>query len=176
LASISVEPPNSQRPFVYPADESAGLSVAGATEALASIQLPGTKVTFSTISVAGQPAAHTWTFTAAGPPITPPRSLPVHPTQLYSALGALLLTLFLLAWSPFRRHAGEVTALMITIYPLMRILEESIRTDEPLIGRTGMTISQNVSVLLIVAAITLWIFVLRSPRLKYSRSSQIIPI
>ena len=94
--------------------------------------------------------------------------MPVHPTQLYSAIGALLLTLFLLAWYPFRRHEGEVTALMISIYPFMRIMEESIRTDEPLIGRTGMTISQNVSVLMIVAAITLWIFVLRSPKRRYA--------
>ena len=92
----------------------------------------------------------------------------MHPTQLYSAIGALLLALFLLAWYPLRRHEGEVTALMISIYPIMRILEESIRTDEPLIGRTGMTVSQNVSVLLLALAVTLWIFILRGPRLKYA--------
>jgi phosphatidylglycerol:prolipoprotein diacylglycerol transferase len=176
LTTIVIERPSLKKPFAYPADESTELSVAGAVEALAGIREPGTKITFRTVAAAGQSAPHAWTFTGSGPPVEPQRSLPVHPTQLYSALGALLLTLFLLAWYPFRRHAGEVTALMITIYPVMRILEESIRTDEPLIGRTGMTISQNVSVLLIVAAITLWIFVLRSPRLKYSRSSQIIPI
>ena len=69
---------------------------------------------------------------------------------------------------PLRRHDGEVTALLITIYPIMRILEERIRTDEGQIGRTGMTISQNVSILLLAAAITLWIFVLRGPKLKYA--------
>ncbi len=79
----------------------------------------------------------------------------------------------MLAWYPFRRHEGEVTALMISIYPFIRILEESIRTDEPLIGRTGMTISQNASLLLLAAAITLWIFVLRSPRLKYTSTPQL---
>jgi phosphatidylglycerol:prolipoprotein diacylglycerol transferase len=172
LVAIAVEPPTPKKPFAYPSDESTQLSVAGAIEALAGIQEPGTKVTFRTIDDSGKPTAHTWTFTG-DLLIQPPRSLPVHPTQLYSAIGALLLTLFLLGWYPFRRHEGEVTALMISIYPLIRILEESIRTDEPLIGRTGMTISQNVSVLLAVAAVALWIFVLRSPRLKYLRSPQL---
>jgi len=171
LTAIVVEPPHSDKQYPYPADETADLTVAGAVEALTNIQQPGTKVTFRVIDAGGQLAGHTWTLTAPAP--LPPRSLPVHPTQLYSALGALLLTLFLLAWYPFRRHAGEVTALMITIYPVMRILEESIRTDEPLVARTGMTISQNISVLLMVAAITLWIFVIRSPRLKYFQSPQI---
>jgi phosphatidylglycerol:prolipoprotein diacylglycerol transferase len=97
----------------------------------------------------------------------PEWSLPVHPTQLYSAIGAGLLTLFLLAWYPLRRHEGEVTALMIAIYPVMRILEEIIRHDEPL-NWTRMTISQDISVLLLVAAVTLWIFILRGPRMKYS--------
>jgi phosphatidylglycerol---prolipoprotein diacylglyceryl transferase len=169
LVAIMIDPPSPKKPFAYPADESTQLSVAGATEALATIHDPGTKLVFRTLSDAGQPTAHSFTLTAADL-VQPARSLPVHPAQLYSAIGALLLTLFLLAWYPFRRHEGEVTALMISIYPFMRILEESIRTDEPLIGRTGMTISQNASVLLIVAAITLWIFVLRSPRLKYIRA------
>jgi phosphatidylglycerol:prolipoprotein diacylglycerol transferase len=167
LVAILIEPPSPKKPFAYPADESTQLSVAGATEALANIHDPGTKLVFRTLSDVGQPISHSWTLTAADL-VQPARSLPVHPAQLYSAIGALLLTLFLLAWYPFRRHEGEVTALMISIYPFMRILEESIRTDEPLIGRTGMTISQNASVLLIVAAITLWIFVLRSPRLRFA--------
>lgn len=167
ITMVIIELPRSNRPLIYPGDESMQLSVGGIVEALSGIQEPGTKITFRTIAAGGQPASHTWTYDS-GPSLTPARSLPVHPTQLYSAIGALLLTLFLLAWYPFRRHEGEVTALMISIYPFMRILEESIRTDEPLIGRTGMTISQNVSVLMIVAAITLWIFVLRSPKLKYA--------
>ena len=173
LVAITIEPPSPKKPYVYPGDESAQLSVAGATEALANIHETGTKVTFRTVDAAGQTASHAWTVTDPNLMVSPPRSLPVHPTQLYSAIGALLLTLFLLAWYPLRRHYGEVTALMITIYPVMRILEESIRSDEPLIGRTGMTISQNVSILLMAAAVTLWIFVLRSPRLNYSGTTQL---
>ena len=171
LLAISITAPESTRPLSFPPDKlqqppNAPLSVVAAVDALTNIESTGTKVTFHVLDAAGKPAIRTWSLTADD--LVPARSLPVHPTQLYSAIGAGLLTLFLLAWYPLRRHDGEVTALLITIYPIMRILEESIRTDEGLIGRTGMTISQNVSILLLAAAVTLWIFILRGPKLKYS--------
>ena len=50
---------------------------------------------------------------------------------------------------------------------LPRFLEEIIRTDEGAIFGTGMSISQNVSILLLVAAVALWIFILKSPKLHY---------
>ena len=121
--------------------------------------------------VAGDGKSTTRTWTLDQPASAPARSLPVHPTQLYSSLDAFLLTFFLLAWYPFRRHEGEVTALMLSIYPIQRIFEESLRTDELPIFGTGMTISQNVSILTLAAAVAVWIFVLRSPRLKYASSS-----
>lgn len=92
------------------------------------------------------------------------RSLAVHPTQVYSAVGAVLLCLFLLAYYPFRRRDGEVTAWMLTLYPVGRFLIEVIRTDEPAIGGTGLSISQNVSLAVLVAAGALWLYLARQPR------------
>ena len=94
----------------------------------------------------------------------PPRSLPVQPTQIYSAINALLLCLFLLAFHAFRRHDGEVFGLLITIYPVTRILLEIIRTDEAPMFGTGLSISQIVSVLLLVGVVVYWFNVFRSPR------------
>jgi phosphatidylglycerol---prolipoprotein diacylglyceryl transferase len=94
----------------------------------------------------------------------PERSLPVHPTQAYAAIGAALLCLFLLAYSPFRRRDGEVFALMLTIYPVMRFLEEVIRTDEGGSLGTGLSISQNISLLILVAIAVLWAYILKQPR------------
>ena len=74
-----------------------------------------------------------------------------------------LLHLFLLAWYPFRRRDGEVVALMLTIYPVARFLVEAIRTDEPKIF-AHMTISQNISLVLLAGAVALWVYVLRQPR------------
>jgi phosphatidylglycerol:prolipoprotein diacylglycerol transferase len=90
-------------------------------------------------------------------------SCPIHPTQLYSAIKGMLLCMFLLAWYPFRRRDGEVVALMLTIYPVARYLVEAIRTDEPKIF-ANMTISQNISLVLLAGAVGLWVYVLRQPR------------
>jgi phosphatidylglycerol---prolipoprotein diacylglyceryl transferase len=99
------------------------------------------------------------------PTMMPPdRSLPVHPTQIYSAIDGLVLCVVLLVWSQFRRRDGEVFALMMTIYPVTRFLIERLRTDEAAIMNTGMSISQNVSLLVLVGAATLWFYVLRQPK------------
>jgi phosphatidylglycerol:prolipoprotein diacylglycerol transferase len=93
----------------------------------------------------------------------PARSLPVHPTQIYSAINAAVLCLFLWAYYPFRQHEGEVTALMLSIYPVTRFLLEIIRVDESAVFRTGLSISQNVSLLMLAAVVPLWWYVLRRP-------------
>ena len=93
-----------------------------------------------------------------------PRSLPVHPTQAYSSLNALLLLMFLLAWEPFQRRDGILFALLLTFYPINRFLLEIIRTDESSIFGTGLSISQNVSLLLLVGVAGLWFYVLRQKK------------
>ena len=45
---------------------------------------------------------------------------------------------------------------MLTVYPVSRFLLEIIRTDEINFFGTGMSISQNLSVVLIVAALIGW--------------------
>ncbi len=100
----------------------------------------------------------------------PDRSRPVHPTQIYSSITAALLAWMLWSYYPLRRRDGEVTALMITLYPIARYLEEVIRVDEPSMFGTGLSISQNVSVLLLLAAGGMWIWLRRQPagRLAFS--------
>jgi phosphatidylglycerol:prolipoprotein diacylglycerol transferase len=86
----------------------------------------------------------------------PPRTRPVHPTHVYSAIDAGLLFWLLWSFYTFRRRDGEVLALLLTIHPVTRFLLEIIRTDEPAVFGTGMSISQNISVLLFAAGIALW--------------------
>jgi phosphatidylglycerol---prolipoprotein diacylglyceryl transferase len=94
----------------------------------------------------------------------PERSLPVHPTQVYSTIDALFLCLLLLAYDPFRRRDGELFAIMLTISPITRFIIESLRSDEAPVRGTGMSIAQNVSLLLLVCAAALWFYLLRQPR------------
>jgi phosphatidylglycerol---prolipoprotein diacylglyceryl transferase len=93
----------------------------------------------------------------------PERSLPVHPTQLYSVINALLLFFFLWVYYPFRTRDGEVFAVLLTIYPITRFLLEAIRIDEPSQFGTGLSISQLVSLAVLVAAAGLWIYLFRRP-------------
>lgn len=92
-----------------------------------------------------------------------PRSKPVHPTQIYSSINGFLIFLVLFFYYPFRRHDGEVMALMLTLYAITRFLLEWIRNDEPGTFGTPLTISQWVSVFVLATAIALWFFLLRRP-------------
>ena len=86
----------------------------------------------------------------------------MHPAQVYSAVNAGLLAWVLVAFYPFRRSDGEVTALMLTLYPISRFLLEMIRTDESAVFGTGLSISQNISVVLLVAALVFWVTLRRN--------------
>jgi len=91
-------------------------------------------------------------------------SLAIHPAQIYAAIDAALLCLFLLAYYPYRRHDGEVFALMVTIHPISRYVQEIIRTDESGVFGTKLSISQNISVLMLLGAVGLWYHLSKQPR------------
>jgi phosphatidylglycerol:prolipoprotein diacylglycerol transferase len=97
-------------------------------------------------------------------PGLPERSRPVQPTQIYSAINAALICLLLWSYYPFRRRDGEVFALLLTVYPITRFLLEIIRRDEPGQFGTSLTISQWMSLLLVIAGVVLWVHLLRQPR------------
>lgn len=96
-------------------------------------------------------------------PELPKRSRPVHPSQIYSTIKASLLAFFLWSYYPFRRRDGEVFAFMLTLYPLFRILLESIRDDTEGLWGTPITFSQAVSGVILLVAAGLWIHLFRQP-------------
>lgn len=105
------------------------------------------------------------------PPFTP-RTLGLHPTQLYEAISMLLLFLLLHAYYPFRRHYGEVFVLLILCYTVHRFVNEMLRDDtKPVVG-TGsgflewvppMTLSMAGSVIFLAVGIGLFIWLWRQP-------------
>jgi phosphatidylglycerol:prolipoprotein diacylglycerol transferase len=115
-----------------------------------------TRFTYSPAGIAEQV---TWTV-----PDPSPRSAPLHPTQIYSAIDAGLLALLLWFFYPFRRTDGEVIALMLTLHPISRLLLEVVRIDEPGVYGTGLTISQIVGLLMLACAILLWIGIESRPK------------
>jgi phosphatidylglycerol---prolipoprotein diacylglyceryl transferase len=105
-------------------------------------------------------------------PSSAPRSQPVHPAQIYSAIDAILLCLFLLAYDPLRRHDGELVAWMLTLHPISRFMLEIVRIDEGAVFGTGLSISQNVSILLLAVAAVLWCYLLTRDPSRTSRRMQ----
>jgi prolipoprotein diacylglyceryltransferase len=92
-----------------------------------------------------------------------PRTLGLHPTQIYESISMLLLFFLLTAYYPFRRHDGEVMVLFMIAYSLHRFLNEMLRSDTDPIGTTGMTLSQNGSIIIFVAGVLLAIWLWRKP-------------
>ena len=98
---------------------------------------------------------------------------PLHPAQLYSAVGPLLIAWLTNAYFYRRKRHGTVFVLALTLYAVERFIEESVRTDNP-IDTMGLTVSQAISVgILVVMAI--WYGVLRMLPLRSPRAVAFVP-
>jgi prolipoprotein diacylglyceryltransferase len=97
--------------------------------------------------------------------LMPLQSLPVHPTQLYSAFDGLVLFLLVTAYYPFRQRLGEVLALLMIGYAINRFLIEQLRNDTELIWFNLMTLSQGISIILFLGGIVFlaWLRLCRPP-------------
>lgn len=100
----------------------------------------------------------------------PEHSLPVHPTQIYSAVNAFLLCVVLWLAYPFRRNDGEVFALMLMLYAPARFVLEWVRIDEHGVWGTPFTISQMVSFATLALGCGLMVFV------KWRRAGIRLPV
>jgi prolipoprotein diacylglyceryltransferase len=83
-----------------------------------------------------------------------PRTIGLHPTQLYEVISMFLLIAFLMCYYPFRKYDGQVFTLFLVGYALHRFLNETLRNDTETVGipQLHMSLSQNISVLMLLAA------------------------
>lgn len=91
-----------------------------------------------------------------------PRSVPLHPTQLYETISMTLMLGFLLAAFPYLRRRGVLMVLFMIGYACHRFLNEMLRTDTGEVA-FGMTLSQNISILVFASALVLLAFAWRRP-------------
>ena len=78
-----------------------------------------------------------------------PNHLPIHPTQIYESLAALVIFFGLSwYWKNKKKHAGEVLLLLGVAYPLWRFLVEFIRDDKrpALIGELSCSASLSLGI------------------------------
>ncbi len=90
------------------------------------------------------------------------RSLLVHPAQLYGIAMALLLSWLLSRYFWRRKYEGQVFVLMMILYGVARFGLEMLRV-EPRVGGTGLSISQNVSIVAVIVGLACWLWMIRQP-------------
>lgn len=95
------------------------------------------------------------------------RSVPVHPAQLYSAIGPLLLAALASAYFYRRKRHGTVMAMTMMLYAVERFIEEMIRADNPH-DTFGLTVSQGISLGIFAFGLG-WLLVLRKMPLRSPR-------
>lgn len=89
----------------------------------------------------------------------------VHPTFLYESLWNLALFIGLILLRKYgKKFNGQIGALYIIGYGIGRFWIEGLRTDQLVIGSTGIAVSQVVSVILVIIGIGIYIFGVRKNR------------
>jgi len=82
------------------------------------------------------------------------QSLAVRPAQVIGLIDAAFVAALLFVFFRLRRYEGQVFALMLIFYPILRIIEEFIRADNPHdISRGLLTHNQITSLVLLAAGI-----------------------
>ena len=78
----------------------------------------------------GKPAPELpWAITFHDSASLAPKDIPLHPSQLYSSLGAFVIFVLLVFISRTKKFDGQVFISYLLLYPIARIVEEQFRGD-----------------------------------------------
>ncbi|MDO5409291.1 MAG: prolipoprotein diacylglyceryl transferase [Lachnospiraceae bacterium] len=85
----------------------------------------------------------------------------VHPTFLYESLWNLGVVLILVTVHRRKKFNGQIFWMYLGLYGLGRVWIEGLRTDQLLIGGTGIAVSQLLSACLIVVSVVMIVIQMR---------------
>lgn len=98
-------------------------------------------------------------------------SLPVHPTQLYEAIGCLVIAgLAYFVIGRYKRFHGQVILSVLALYSALRFGLEFLRADDRG-GVLGLSTSQIISVLIVIAIVPLYARLRRNAVTKAAAST-----
>ncbi|MDI6786157.1 MAG: prolipoprotein diacylglyceryl transferase [bacterium] len=86
----------------------------------------------------------------------------LHPTQIYDSIASLLIFIILNWKLKYRSFAGEVLVWYLVLYPVARFVIELFRGDNPAFI-FSLTMSQIISILLLLLSIFLWLKLRKNP-------------
>ncbi len=87
----------------------------------------------------------------------------VHPTFLYESSLNLCLFILLIILRKHKKFHGQIGALYLIGYGIIRFFVESLRTDQLLIGSMGIPVSQVVSAIIFAIGIVLYLRLPKTP-------------
>ncbi len=96
-------------------------------------------------------------------PLFVPRTIGLHPTQIYETISMALLLFFLTSLYRYRPFDGFVMTMCLFVYAVHRFLNEMLRTDTEKVA-FDMTLSQNISIVIIFLGIVIAAFGWRRAR------------
>jgi prolipoprotein diacylglyceryltransferase len=103
-----------------------------------------------------------------------PHTLGLHPTQVYESISTALLLFLLYSLYPYKTRDGVLMVIFMLGYGLHRFLNEMLRIDNEIVA-FGMTFSQNISIVVLIAGAILGIVVWRRPPAAPSGSTELAP-
>ncbi len=95
--------------------------------------------------------------------VLPAWSLPVHPSQVYSAVDSFLLCLLIVCLQPWVKRDGQAFFTAVGLHGVARFTLELIRSDEMGKFGTSLTIAQWISLCGIAVALLAWAITFRLP-------------
>ncbi len=102
----------------------------------------------------GRPADVPWAVAFTDPGCLAPLHISLHPTQLYSALGGLLLFAFLMVLRKKRSFPGQVFIWYLILHSTFRLVVERFRGDDRgLVPGTEMSITQLLTLLVLIGGV-----------------------
>jgi phosphatidylglycerol---prolipoprotein diacylglyceryl transferase len=120
----------------------------------------------------GKPSDLPWTVVFTDPQCLAPLQLPIHPTQLYSAIGGFVLFAVLAYLWKKKKFPGQVFIWYLILHSTFRLLVERFRGDHRgLVPGTEMSTTQLLSlVVLIGSVVALYVIKPKDPDRNGTRS------
>jgi phosphatidylglycerol:prolipoprotein diacylglycerol transferase len=114
----------------------------------------------------GKPTGSGCGVTFTDPHSLAPLNIPLHPTQLYSSVSNFIILFILLLLHRKKKFDGQVFLWLLVLHSTARLFVERFRGDDRgMILESGMTVTQLVTLALLIGAIvTLYIFKRRGAR------------
>jgi len=107
----------------------------------------------------GKTAAIPWSVVFTHPHSLAKIGIPLHPTQLYASLKALIVFIILIAFRRHKRGDGQIIWLYTFLYAIGRLIIEPFRGDERgLLIFGAITLTQAIALLLIPVSLVMVVY------------------